>query len=61
MLCCVFLSQVEYGIVYFIYYAILRAFALHSYYGDSSLNKKLNGHHAFESMSLLGALISAMK
>ena len=29
-----------------------------SQYGESSLSKKLNGHEAFESMSLLGALFS---
>ena len=42
-------------------YAILRVFVWYSHYGDSSSSKKLNGHQAFESMSLLGALSSFLK
>ena len=42
-------------------YAILRVFVLHSHYDDSISSKKLNVHHAFESMSRLGALIFLLK
>ena len=38
------------------FYAILRVFVLHSHYGYSISNEKLNGHQAFESLYLLGAL-----
>ena len=34
-------------------YAILRVFVLHSHYGYSISNEKLNGHKAFESLGLL--------
>ena len=40
----------------FWFYAILRVFVLYSYYDDSISSKKLNVHHAFESMSILGEL-----
>ena len=43
------------------FYAILHDFVLYSQYGDSSKSENLNGHQAFESMSLLGALISLLK
>ena len=36
-------------------------FVSYSHYGDSSSSKKLNGHQACESTSLLGALISLSK
>ena len=36
-------------------------FVLCSHYGDSTSSKKLNGHRAFESMSLLGAFILLLK
>ena len=41
--------------------AILRVFVSYSHSGDSISSKKLNGHQAFESMDLLGALISPFK
>ena len=41
--------------------SVLRVLVLHSNYGDSSLSKKLNGHKAFESISLFEALISFLK
>ena len=42
-------------------YANLHVFVLYSHYGDSSSSKKLNGHQAFEFMSLLGAVFSLFK
>ena len=36
-------------------------FVLCSHCGDSSSSKKLNGYQAFESISLLGTLISLLK
>ena len=39
-------------------YVIFGVFVLYSHYGDSSSSKKFNEHQAFESMDLLGALIS---
>ena len=47
--------------IIFRFYAVLRVFVLYSHYGDSGSSKKLNGHHAFESMCLSGALISLLK
>ena len=44
-----------------LFYAILHVFIFYSYYGVSISSKKLNGHHACESMSLLGAPISLLK
>ena len=41
--------------------AILYVFVLYSHYGDGVSTKKLNGHQAFESMSVLGALIFLLK
>ena len=38
------------------FYAILLVFVLYSHYGYSTSNEKLNGHQAFESLGLLGAL-----
>ena len=43
-------------------YAIICGFVFYSLYGYSISSKKLNGHHAFESMSLfIGALIFHLK
>ena len=46
---------------YWGFYVILRVFVLYSHYGDSISSRKLNGQQAFESMSLLGALILLLK
>ena len=43
------------------FYAILRIFVLYSHYGYSISNEKLNGHQAFESLGLLGALTFLFK
>ena len=42
-------------------YAILHVFVLYSHYGYSISNDKLNGHQAFESVGLLGALTFLFK
>ena len=39
-----------------VFYAILHIFVLCAHYGYSISNEKLNGHQAFESLGLLGAL-----
>ena len=41
--------------------AILRVFVLYSHYGYSISSEKLNGHQAFESLGLLGALTFLFK
>ena len=41
---------------YFSDNSILHVFVLYSHHGYSILNEKLNGHKAFESLGLLGAL-----
>ena len=43
------------------FYAILPVFVLYSHYGYSISNEKLNGHQAFESLGLLGALTFLFK
>ena len=49
-----------FGII-FSSYVVLDVFVLYSHYGDSISSKKLNGHQAFETMGLFGALISPLK
>ena len=44
-----------------LFYAILCVFVLYSHFGYSISNEKLNGHQAFESLDLLGALIFLFK
>ena len=41
--------------------AMIRVFVLYSHYSDSISSEKLNGHQAFESMSVLGTLIFLLK
>ena len=43
------------------FHAVLHVFVLYSHYGYSISNEKLNGHHAFESLGFLGALIFLFK
>ena len=43
------------------FYATLRVFVLYSHYSYSISNGKLNGHQAFESLGLLGALTFPFK
>ena len=42
-------------------FAILHVFVLYSHYGYSISNEELNGHQAFESLGLLGALTFLFK
>ena len=51
----------SYSGIIFSSYVVLDVFVLYSHYGDSISSKKLNGHQAFETMGLLGALISPLK
>ena len=41
--------------------AILRTFVFYFHYGDSISSEKINGHHTFESISLVGAFIFLLK
>ena len=47
--------------IFFGFYAILRVFVLYSHYGYNISNEKLNGHQAFESLGLLGAITFLFK